>query len=129
MKTIALFVAAVLLTLPARAQEPVNVSMVGNWSGQFKGVAMPDGWIGGDVTLVVTEQQGPAFKGYAEYQKGSGRARDDFVGAIAMDGRTVTTADSNGYTTGFLLTPDTLEQCYFQSGPGTKVLCGRLRRR
>lgn len=120
--------ALVILAASAGAQDAIMVSMVGTWAGKMQGAGNPDGWVGGDVSFVVTEQKGSAFRGYAEYAKGGGRARDDFVGAIAMDGRTVTTADSNGYTAGFLITPDTLENCYFQSGTNPKVLCGRLRR-
>lgn len=127
MRTRAFVLAAALFASPAAAQD--TVSVVGTWVGQVQGAAMPDGWSGGEVTFVITDQQGPGFKGYVSYPEGSGKARSDFVGAIAMDGRTVTTADSNGYTTGFLITPDTLEHCYFESGAAAKVVCGRLRRR
>lgn len=118
---------AALVAGQALAQD--TVSIVGTWVGQLQGAAMPDGWTGSAISFVVTDQQGPGFKGYVDYPEGSGQARSNFVGAIAMDGRTVTTADSNGYTTGFLITPDTLEHCYFESGATAKVVCGRLRRR
>jgi hypothetical protein len=119
--------AALCFAAPAMAQG--GPSMVGTWTGRAEGVGTKDGWYSGDVTFVITEQRGSAFKGHVLYPEQSSGARNEFVGAVAMDGRTVTTADEDGFTTGFLIDPNTYEHCYLEAGADAKVACLRLTRR
>jgi hypothetical protein len=102
--------------------------MVGTWTGTAEGVGTKEGWYSGVITFVITEQRGAAFKGHVLYPEQSREARNEFVGAVAMDGRAVTTADEDGITTGFLIDPNTYEQCYFEAGEDAKVACLRLTR-
>ncbi len=118
--------AALCFAAPALAQH--GPSMVGTWTGRAEGVGTKDGWYSGNVTFVITEQRGAAFKGHVLYPEQSSEIRNEFVGALAMDGRTVTTADEDGITTGFLIDPNTYEQCYFEAGEDAKVACLRLTR-
>ena len=122
-----LFALAALCFAPAVFAQDAP-SMVGTWTGRGEGVGTKDGWSSGDVTIVITEQRGSAFKGHVLYPEPAGEGRSDFVGALAMDGRTVTTADADGLTTGFLVDPNTYEQCYVESGEDAKVTCLRLTR-
>jgi hypothetical protein len=117
---------ALCLAAPALAQD--GLSMVSTWTGTAEGVGTMDGWYSGYVTFVITEQRGSAFKGYVLYPEQSREARNEFVGVVALDGRTVTTADEDGITTGFLIDPNTYEQCYFEAGEDAKVACLRLTR-
>ncbi len=102
--------------------------MVGTWSGSVEGVGIRDGWSSGEITFIITEQHGSAFMGHALYPESDGEGRNEFVGALAMNGRTITTADEDGFTTGFLVDPNTYEQCYFEAGEDAKVACVRLTR-
>ena len=118
--------AALCFATPVLAQD--GLSMVGTWTGTAVGVGTKDGWYSGVVTFVITERRGSAFKGPVLYPEQSGEARNEFVGVVALDGRTVTTADEYGVTTGFLIDPNTYEQCYFEAGEDAKVACLRLTR-
>ncbi len=118
--------AALCFAAPALAQH--GPSMVGTWIGRAEGVGTKDGWYSGNVTFVITEQRGAAFKGHVLYPEQSNEIRNEFVGAVALDGRTVTTADEDGITTGFLIDPNTYEQRYFEAGEDAKVACLRLTR-
>lgn len=126
MRVALLAFAALCFVAPALAQG--GPFMVGTWTGRTEGVGTKDGWSNGNITWVITEQRGPALKGHVFYSEQGSQGRSEFVGAIAMDGRTVTTADEDGFTTGFLIDPNTLEQCYIEAGEDAKVTCMRLTR-
>lgn len=58
-----LFPLAVLcFAAPVFAQDAPSI--VGTWTGRSEGVGIKDGWSGGEITYVITEQRGSAFKGY-----------------------------------------------------------------
>src|SRR5688572_29659925 len=79
-------------------------SMVGTWTGKSEGVGIKDGWSSGDITYVITEQRGYAFKGHDVHNPGTAsESRGEFVGGVALDGRTIRTADGDGITTGLLV--------------------------
>ena len=122
-----LFALAALCFAPPVFAQDVP-SMVGTWTGRGEGVGIKDGWSSGDVTFVITEQRGSAFKGHVLYPEPDGEGRNDFVGAVALDGRTITTADEDGVSTGFLVDPNTCELCYFEPGEDAEVSCVRLTR-
>jgi hypothetical protein len=125
MNRIVIALAGLLLASAAAAQDAPN--MIGTWTGKGQGVGAQEGWTSGDITLVITDQRGPAFKGHVTYPEGtSAQGSGDFVGAVALDGRSITTADADGITTGFLIDPNTLEHCYFEAGADAKVLCARV---
>lgn len=117
--------AALCFAPPVSAQDAP--SMVGTWTGTSEGVGIRDGWSGGDITYVITEQRGSAFKGHDVHNRGTAsESRGEFVGGVALDGRTIRTADEDGITTGLLVDPNTLEQCYYKAGEDAEVSCYRL---
>ncbi len=119
--------AALCFAPPVFAQDAP--SMIGTWTGTGEGVGIKDGWSSGEITFVITEQRGSAFKGHDVLNpEPDSESRNEFVGAIALDGRTITTADEDGVTTGFLVDPNTYEVCYSKAGEDAEVTCARLTR-
>ena len=127
MRAALLALATLCFAAPALSQG--GPSMVGTWTGKAEGVGTKDGWYSGDITFVITEQRGSAFKGHdALMPEPDSESRSEFVGAVALDGRTIMMVDEDGITTGFLVDPNTYEACYFKPGEDAEVGCGRLTR-
>jgi hypothetical protein len=126
MKLVASLSAALLFASAALAADPV--SLTGTWKGTTEGVGAEDGWKQGPVSLVVAEQRGRAFKGYATYPSAAGEARSDVFGSLGFDGRTVVIADEDGSYSGALSDTDTLDLCYIEAGDDASTKCMRVTR-
>ena len=100
-------------------------SLTGTWTGSGQGVGKEEGWTTEELTLEITEQRGPAFMGHKVYDK---EQRDDFLGAVAADGRTVHIVDGDGQNVGTFTAPDRLDLCYFEIGADAEATCWVLKR-
>ena len=81
---------ALLIAAPASAQ---TVSLVGTWVGERDRMAKVEGRRAGQATLVITEQQGHAFKGHLKRSNTTGDEEEPLWGASAPDGRLMMGAD------------------------------------
>lgn len=109
---------------PASAQDP---TLMGTWKGPVVGIGADGDAQSGEVTWVITQQNGRTFRGHVTYpDKGGAGARSEFVGAIAADDRTIMTADDDGFTNGHFVDLNTIDQCYVETGIDRKVACARL---
>lgn len=116
--------AAAAFAAPAHAQDP---TLVGTWKGPVVGIGADGDAQSGEVTWVITQQNGRSFRGHVSYpDKGGSGARSEFIGVIAADDRSIMTADDDGFTNGHFLDLNTIDQCYVETGIDKKVACARL---
>jgi hypothetical protein len=98
---------------PAPAGEPAIPNLVGTWTGTTLGYESGRGFTDyGNVpfTLVITEQQDRVFTGSTHLASGDNGKSRPVAGIIARDGRTLAIVEeNNGYTTGEITGPDTIE--------------------
>ena len=106
----------------SQAADPPSLKWT--WKGSGQGVSRQDGWIDRPSTIEVTEQRGPAFKAQVIY----GNQREDRLGVVAPDGRTVYFVGDDGQTTAVLSAPDTLDVCYLEVGSDAMAGCWTLKR-
>jgi hypothetical protein len=122
----AVFVAGVaLLAAPALADDIPQLT--GTWKGPGDGVNLKHGFLpGGDVTIVVTEQQGRVFKAEITYPRGDKAITEPLVGSIDVDGDRIMMIGDNGthiaeYDDGVI------ENCYQSPDSGT-IACMELKK-
>lgn len=124
----ALALAAVLALTCGTAQAQDAFWLKGTWTGARERIAKDEGWRDGTATLVVTEQRGRTFSGYLTRSNPSGDVREDLWGAFTPNGRLITAADEEGVYVFDLVSIDTLDYCYAESGRSARVTCARLQR-
>ena len=109
-----------------RAADPVPVpDLIGTWKGGGLGVGKQEGFVDTAVTLVIEEQRERAFNGKKTHTEGE----EGFFGAILADGRTLLiTDDGDGQSIGSILSSDSIEVCYAESGDDAQVFCRVLTR-
>ncbi len=129
MKTSNLFVAAslfaVLASAPALAQETPSLS--GAWKGTSDSIGKQPGFLKGDVTITVTEQQGRSFRAKVSYPSENGEHSEDLLGTITPDGKGVFLVGDDGVHLG-TLAGETLDVCYLETGDDAMAACSRLTR-
>jgi hypothetical protein len=109
-----------------QAQE--KLSLVGTWTGQRERMAKVEGYRDGLATLVITEQQGRAFKGYLARANKDGDVKEELWGAFTPGGRLIVGSDEEGYYWFTLVNTNTLDYCYAEAGAGARTTCARLTR-
>jgi hypothetical protein len=120
---------AVLLSLPASAQEPMN--FVGTWKGmatavhigsnpyrmaEKNGPNLPSNVI--EFTYTVTEQSGNRFAGQAT----NGKFTETIIGAVQTDNARGIILDDDGQYLFTVKDANTLETCYNHSFPTSRVV-------
>lgn len=127
MKMSNLFVAAsliaVLASAPALAQETPSLS--GAWKGTSDSIGKQPGFLKGDVTITVTEQQGRSFRAKVSYPSEDGEHSEDLLGTITPDGKGVFLVGDDGVHLG-TLAGETLDVCYLETGDDAMAACSRL---
>lgn len=123
--------ALVFFCIPASAQpaQKERLSLVGTWTGQRERMAKVEGYRDGLATLVVTEQQGRAFKGHLVRANKDGDVKEELWGAFTPGGRLMVASDEEGYYWFTLVNNNTLDYCYAESGAGARTTCARLTRK
>ena len=113
MKSAALATVAILLAVPAIAQDIPQ--LVGTWKSDT------------GVTYVIAEQDGSQFKGEVTYplRHGGGPSTDPVVGSVAPDGETVVMAAEEGHHVGTLQSATVLDLCYVEAGESPIVACAQ----
>lgn len=119
--TAALGLALVVASPSGAADAP---SLKGTWKGPSQGIGKADGWTSDEITIEITEQRGPAFTAQVVY----GDQREDVIGSVAADGRTVHIVGDDGHNLGAFTAPDTLDLCYVELGADAKTACTVLKR-
>jgi hypothetical protein len=111
----------------AFAAEP---NLVGTWTGQRERIAKVEGYTKGELSLIVTEQNGRTFTGHLRRTySGSADIDEDFWGAFTPDGHLIVGADLEGTYAFSLVDANTLDYCYTEAGPKVRAVCARLTRR
>ncbi len=92
---------------------PVIPNLTGTWTGGMEGYAEGIGFTDYNKTLmsmVVTEQHGRIFAGHFLFNFNGTSETVTMAGIIGRDGSTMSIVENaNGYTTGVLTAPDTIE--------------------
>lgn len=95
------------------ATEPVIPDLLGTWTGTAQGYTAGSGFTGyggAPFSLVVTDQQERIIAGYTLLVLNGTGYKTPMAGVIARDGRTIAIVEEkNGYTTGEITGPDTIE--------------------
>jgi hypothetical protein len=90
------FAATVLLAAPALADDIPQLA--GTWKGKGEGISMKGGYLANDeVTLVITEQKGRAFKGEITYPRQGKPVSEPIVGTVDADGDRVLFVGDEGH--------------------------------
>ena len=114
-----LFAAAVLLATPVLADDIPQLT--GTWKGKSEGISMKGGYLANDdVTLVVSEQKGRAFKGEITYGRQGQPITEPVVGAIDSDGERVFIVGDEGHHAAEY-DDGVLEDCYVSGEHGLAV--------
>lgn len=116
---------ATLATAPALAQE--TPSLTGAWKGSSDFIGKQSGFMTGDVTITITEQQGRSFRAKVSYPSEKGEFSEDLIGTVTPDGNGVFLVDDDGIHLG-TLAGDTLDICYLETGDDAMAACSRLTR-
>jgi hypothetical protein len=115
---------ALLVMAPASAQE-----LVGTWKGAGDGASLDRGlWQGNGGSIVVTEQSGRAFKAQVVWQTPEGEGREDILGVIAPDGKTLHRVGNDGHHMATLQSATVMDHCYVETGDDALAVCSRLER-
>ena len=121
---LALALGGLMAAADARATDSVP-DLVGTWKGGGLGVGKQEGFVDTPVTLVIEEQRERAFRGKKTHSEGE----EGFYGAVLADGRTLLiTDDGDGQSTGSILSANSIEVCYTESGDDAQVFCRVLTR-
>jgi hypothetical protein len=98
---------------PVPSGEPAIPDLVGSWTGTTLGYESGRGFTdygNAPFTLVITDQQGRIVAGYTHLVLNGTEWKKPMTGIIARDGRTLAIVEeNNGYTTGEITGPDTME--------------------
>jgi hypothetical protein len=121
-----IIVAALTLSATMGLAQAQEISLVGTWSGQRERMAKDDGYRSGPATLVVTEQQGRAFKGQLTRGNKDGDVKEDLWGAFTPNGHLIVGSDEEGFYWFTLVNVDTLDYCYSEAGKSARTTCARL---
>lgn len=114
---------AALVAAPALAQD--SPSLVGSWKGAGDAIGKQSGFTTGDVTVVVSEQQGRSFRAKIVYPSENGDVSEDLIGTITPDGKGVYLVGDDGiHLAG--LSGSTLDICYLETGDDALAACARL---
>lgn len=127
MKTSNLFVAASLVAVlaSARALAQETPSLSGAWKGTSDSIGKQPGFLKGDVTITVTEQQGRSFRAKVSYPSENGEHSEDLLGTITPDGKGIFLVGDDGIHLG-TLAGETLDVCYLETGDDAMASCSRL---
>jgi hypothetical protein len=123
-----MLLAAVALTMTAGLAHAQDLSLVGTWTGERQRMAKGEGYRSGPATLVITEQQGRAFKGYLSRSNKDGDVKEDLWGAFTPNGHLMVGSDDEGFYWFTLVNTDTLDYCYSEAGKSARTTCARLMR-
>lgn len=120
-----LFVAAILVATPVVADDIPQLS--GTWKGKSEGISMQRGYLtNDDVTLMITEQKGRAFKGEITYPRQGQSVTEPVVGAIDADGERVMIVGDEGHHIAEY-DDGVLEDCYV-SDDNSMAVCMELKK-
>jgi len=122
------FVAVLTLSMTAGIAAAQEISLVGTWTGTRERMARTEGYRSGPATLVITEQQGRAFKGHLTRSNKDGDVKEDLWGAFTPNGHLMVGSDEEGFYWFTLVNTDTLDYCYSEAGSGARTTCARLAR-
>lgn len=78
-----ILLAAATLSITAGTTCAQDLSLVGTWTGERQRMAKVEGYRSGAATLVITEQQGRAFRGYLSRSNKDGDVKED-LGARSL---------------------------------------------
>jgi hypothetical protein len=116
-------------TLAAATLTPQN--LIGTWTGTMQGYEEGTGFTdygSMPITMVVTEQQGRLFAGHLKFGFNSTETLA-CAGVIGRDGRTFALVENvNGYTTGELISADTIELTHVDDAEPYSVALDTLKR-
>ncbi len=102
-------------------------NLKGTWQGKTQSVAV--GKLGHtehsvkpkftsvDFTIRIDEQEGMLFYGVKQSKK----AKEQMLGVIKPDNKSIYIADHDGYYVGTLLSPDEMEMVYLEAGTQSRV--------
>lgn len=100
-------------TVPPAQTTPAIPDLVGTWTGPMQGYDENGGFTdygGRPMSMVVTEQQGRIFAGQIQLTWGNKTYSTPMTGIIASNGKTFSMVEKdNGYTTGEIVSADTIE--------------------
>jgi hypothetical protein len=104
--------------------------LVGTWVGERERIAAnADGYTRGQLTLVITKQEGRTFAGHLSRTYPDKDAIDEGLwGAFTPDGNLMVGADEEGTYAFKLVDADTLDYCYSEAGASARAVCARLTR-
>ena len=121
---VVLIVGMVTASTGGFAAEP---NLVGTWTGQRERIAKVEGYTKGELTLIVTEQNGRTFSGHlSRTYPASADIDEDLWGAFTPDGNLIVGADLEGTYAFSLVEANTLDYCYTEAGPTVRAVCARL---
>jgi len=108
-------------------------NLVGNWTGPYVEYNADTGFAdneGGFFFLNITEQQDRIFTGYSLYVMDNGTpVTKNLAGVISIDGTELSLAEqNNGYSTGKILGPDSLELTYLSDNDPISVAVDQFNR-
>jgi hypothetical protein len=126
--TIRTIFVALTLSMTASLVQAQQLSLVGTWTGERERMAKVEGYRSGPATLVITEQQGRAFKGYLNRSNKDGDVKEDLWGAFTPNGHLMVGSDEEGFYWFTLVNADTLDYCYSEAGKSARTTCARLTR-
>jgi hypothetical protein len=113
------------------AAAPATPDLTGTWTGTMLGYEERTGFTDYNrtpITLVVTEQKGRLFSGYLAFGQNSTETLA-MAGVIGRDGRTFAMVENvNGYTTGELIGPDTMELTHVDDAEPYSVALDTLKK-
>jgi len=130
-----LLVTVLFIGHPLDAQSPVDLR--GSWSGTTVGVvagelthggATPLGeprWASLEWTMVIEKQDGRRLIG----KRVSARATESLIGVLSVDNATAYMVDEDGTMIVRLISKTTLEACYMEVSPKTRVATCTLMRK
>lgn len=126
MKVAVLAAALLSLVVPAAMADDVP-QLTGTWKGKGEGMMMNGGHsLGNEVTLVISEQKGRAFRGEITYPRQGQPVSEPIVGTIDSDGDRIVFVGDRGYH--FADYDDgRIEDCYVSDANGMAV-CTELTR-
>lgn len=70
-----------------------------------------------ELTIRITAQEGMVFSGFKESKK----AKEEMLGLIKPDNKSIYMSDTDGYYIGTLISPDEMEIVYLEAGTKSRV--------
>lgn len=137
-----LFIIVVLLACGCTATSPAEDStataptgipdITGTWTGYAQGYDEKSGFTdygNSQISIVVTEQQGRIFAGNILAPRNGSIYATPIAGVIGRDGRTFSMVEkNNGYTTGEIVSNDTIELIWRNDGTSFGAALDTLKR-